>query len=63
MTDLVRFLELYSSVGIDIPIEAESNGYSLKLEVGDKKIEGYPMFYTRINFDLDGKFLEQLIAE
>jgi len=59
MTDLVKFLELYKSVGVEASLEAHSNGHTLKLEVGDKNIEGYPMFYTSIFFDLEGKFLSQ----
>jgi len=66
MTDLEKFIELYKSVGIDLPIRYEDDGMPfLKIKEHDKnkKIIGYPWFYTDICFDKDGTFIEQGIWE
>jgi hypothetical protein len=65
-TDLQKFIELYQSLGINLkpkPDPRDNGDVYLKLEVGDhEKVVGYG-FFTRIEFDSNGKFKEQYILE
>ena len=68
MTDLERFKELYSSLGIELIVnnDLSDNKQTIILSQGQyadqsmtKGFIGYSGFYSQIDFDLDGKFLEQ----
>lgn len=64
-TDLQKFIDLYASVGIELKPENTDRGYTIHIE-GDHpsgKIDGYCMFYTKISFDFDERFLVQEIFE
>ena len=64
-TDLQRFIALYKSVGIELePEDFKDGSSSLVLEAGaHEKIDGYICFFTSIDFDKDGKFIEQRVYE
>jgi hypothetical protein len=66
MTDIKKYIKLYKSFGITLKEEKEGCEKILYLTVklgGNKKIDGYAMFYTKVIFDKDGKFIKQIIAE
>lgn len=64
VTDLQRFIELYRSVGIELVPETTDDGTPwLTLKEGDPKVGGYLGFYTSIEFDKDGKFVQQSVWE
>ena len=68
MTDLEKFVELYNGFGINVISEKTDEGYEVHLtensyfdenDTVSEKFEGYPGFYTRIEFDENGKFKKQ----
>ena len=73
MTDLEKFIELYKSIGIElgVNINSENNNQEILLSEGtysfsdgkkgtiSEKLKGYMGFYSSIEFDLNGKFIEQ----
>lgn len=75
MTDLEKFVNLYKSVGIEPIVYTENDRQVIVLATPDdlisneenrtysKLIDGYQGFYTKLIFDLKGKFLHQLILE
>ena len=65
MTDLEKFVALYKEVGITLNPKENDEGFFLMLEEesDDSKITGYYRFYTSIQFDKNGKFMEQGIWE
>ena len=70
-TDLDRFIKLYKSFGIDcivfepdglikrIQFQSSSNGNEDENDTVSYKFDGYIYLYSTIDFDMDGKFLEQ----
>jgi hypothetical protein len=78
MTDLEAFIDLYARFGIDCKVETEdSNTHQfIILLVEDSllpsatsetkssgKLTGYNGFYSRIEFDENGKFVQQEFLE
>lgn len=66
MTDLEKFIELYTSVGVIAEsYTADDGSLLLYLETGchGKAIQGFWGFFTEIVFDKQGKFVRQVIAE
>lgn len=53
-TDKEKLIQLLEYFGVGF--ECEDN--DIKLEEGNNKIRGYPLFYTLFSFDEKGKFLE-----
>ncbi|MBO2546108.1 hypothetical protein J0871_16955 [Salegentibacter sp. BDJ18] len=64
-SDFDKFLELYRSVGVEPEVEELKDYKFIRLEPGsdESKVIGYSFFYTKIVFDKEGKFLNQVIAE
>jgi hypothetical protein len=69
MTDMEKFTKLYKSVGINVtPVYVTSDtpdvAYEIILKAKEHaKITGYAGFETVLQFDKDGKFLQQGIWE
>lgn len=66
MTDLEKFKELYTSVGVDFKIFGHHTTGNIQLRLKaniTNKISGYHGFETELLFDEDGKFIEQNIYE
>ena len=69
MTDLEKFIKLYSDLGFDVKTEKdlEKERLTITLHQGthaDKEnhtlgFDGYMGFYSVISFDLNGKFIKQ----
>ena len=61
-TDFKRLIKFLTLADVEYRIrESFENGEHLRfitLVQGDKKVEGYSYFYTRFNFDGEGKLLE-----
>ena len=55
MTDLEKFKELLTSVGVDNFLIDENNVLTL-IAKETNKVEGYYDFFTEIHFTEDGKF-------
>ncbi len=63
-TDLEKFVELYTSIGIPVAVERNETGQWIELRADElPHIKGYNGFFTRIEFDANGKFLEQGVWE
>ena len=52
MTDKEKLVQLFTEFGI----EFEDNENIVLCEYGEDKIDGYPGFYTKFEFDNDGNF-------
>lgn len=64
MTDLQRFIEMYKSFGIELkpkPTYKTSDGsMTIEMEQGSHpKFGGYRGFSSTVDFDKDGKFIQQ----
>ncbi|WP_416440472.1 hypothetical protein ACH3O9_11330 [Leeuwenhoekiella sp. A16] len=65
MNDLEKFIALYKSFGISLEVEKNDKGCFVSLEVDDDnpKLTGYHGFYSKVYFDINGKFEAQCFAE
>jgi hypothetical protein len=74
MSDIEKFLRLYSELGVDLKVKTEEDGAKTitiiaedsdddmwhdPYDNGSDKFFGYTGFYTDITFDKDGKFTGQ----
>jgi hypothetical protein len=68
MTDLEKFIELYKSLGIELepenipfcPLTKEEEHICIRLIEGENdKFTGYSSFFSTVEFDKKGKFLNQ----
>lgn len=60
MTHLEKFIALYEEFGIELEIEKNDKGSMVLLWQGsDEKLTGYSMFFSAVQFDKDGNFIEQ----
>ncbi|WP_336092528.1 hypothetical protein [Leeuwenhoekiella sp. CH_XMU1409-2] len=65
-TDLDNFKKTYKSFGIDFGTISndDQNTIVVELAAGDHpKLKGYTGFHTKVIFDKNGKFLEQIFQE
>lgn len=66
ITDLEKFKELYTSVGVNFKIFGHhtTGAEQMRLTANEtNKVSGFCGFETSIQFDEDGKFIEQGIYE
>ena len=54
MTDKQKLIELLFSFGVAY----KSDGNDIVCHEGDEKVTGYGCFYTRFEFDENGKFIK-----
>jgi len=67
MTDLERFVDLYRSFEIECRVNKKDFGFEIALnssnfrdeETSSIKFDGYPSFFSTVQFDHDGKFVTQ----
>ena len=60
MTDLEKIVAVFSEIGLSTTVKKHYEGGEswITLFEGDKKVGGYNSFYTRFEFNKDGKFIE-----
>ena len=58
-TDLQKFVELYTELGIELDISKEEDGFEIQMGAEDIGFEGYAGFFSLVEFDKEGNFLKQ----